>query len=250
MKIWQISDLHFGYHNQQIIDDFCALVEKESPDVVLITGDITHRAKSKQYCMARKFIDSLPCKVVTIPGNHDIPLYKFWKRLVSPYKNYKKFINIDIETSYEDDEIRILGLSSVSQYSPKKGKIHQDQLVKIKQFFCNAKASKLKILMFHHNISQIEKLHKEMASSHELIEVAESVGVDLICTGHLHYSKLLNLDNQPIIAHVGSLSCNRINDQNNSFFKFDYDNRQIKVTNMIYNDMVFSSARTSLYNLV
>lgn len=135
MRIWQISDLHFGYHNQQIIDDFCALVEKESPDVVLITGDITHRAKSKQYRIARKFIDSL----ITIPGNHDIPLYKFWKRMVSPYKNYKKFINADIETSYENDEIRVLGLSSVSQYSPKKGKIHQDQLVEVKQFFGSKK---------------------------------------------------------------------------------------------------------------
>lgn len=104
--------------------------------------------------------------------------------------------------------------------------------------------------MFHHNISQIEKLHKEMASSKELIEAAESVGVDLICTGHLHYSKLLKIDHQPIIAHVGSLSCKRTNDQNNSFFKFDYDNQQIRITNMVYGDTGFRSIATHLYDLV
>ncbi|APC97283.1 metallophosphoesterase family protein [Francisella frigiditurris] len=238
MKILHISDLHFGYHDEHIIQKFKNFTRIENPDLIIVTGDLTHRAKTDQFKAAKEFIKDLPCKTLCIPGNHDVPLYRLYKRFFSPFSKYKNIMNLPKEISFENDLVNVIGLNSVNPKSVKKGKLTSLQLEHIDNYFSHE--NKWNILMFHHNISKIEDLHNPLHSSKDLIEIAKDRPIHIICTGHLHYSHVNPIDEKfPIIAHAGSLSCKRKNDNYNSFFSFDIDLKNLKITKHIYKEGSF-----------
>lgn len=51
------------------------LMDKFRPDLILISGDLTQRARTHEFRLAKEFIRKLPAPVLVVPGNHDIPLY-------------------------------------------------------------------------------------------------------------------------------------------------------------------------------
>jgi predicted phosphodiesterase len=84
----QISDTHFGTEQAPVVEALTALAHQQRPDVVVLSGDITQRARPAQFRAARAFTDRLGAPVLAVPGNHDIPLFDLWTRLRSPYARY------------------------------------------------------------------------------------------------------------------------------------------------------------------
>ena len=85
----QISDPHFGTERAPAVQALLRLAREQAPDVVVLSGDITQRARRSQFDAARAFIDELqPPALVAIPGNHDIPLFNVIARMFTPYANY------------------------------------------------------------------------------------------------------------------------------------------------------------------
>lgn len=147
MKIIHISDLHFGLHRQEIINCFVKEVNEILPEIIIISGDLTHRARSGQFHDLRTFISRLPGKVLLVPGNHDIPAFDVIQRFLTPFEKYRRFINNTLEPAYEDAKLRILGLNSVNPYSIKDGKLSSSSLMKIERFF-KVSDERLNILFF------------------------------------------------------------------------------------------------------
>src|SRR4030095_10141040 len=78
-----ISDVHFGPpHRPELAEKGLAFVEEHRPAAVVLSGDLTQRAKPKQFQEARRFVDRLPAPTLVVPGNHDVPLYRLWERSV------------------------------------------------------------------------------------------------------------------------------------------------------------------------
>ena len=87
-----LSDLHFGTEREvciQAIRDFCEL---HRPEAVIVSGDLTQRARLKQFFDCRQFLDSLDLPYLVVPGNHDIPLFHVWNRFFSPFVRYQAFL--------------------------------------------------------------------------------------------------------------------------------------------------------------
>ncbi|TAL59650.1 MAG: metallophosphoesterase, partial [Legionella sp.] len=120
MRIIQISDLHFGMHEQAIIDPFLQDLRQLQPERVIISGDVTQRALPGQYLLFQDFLKQLPPALV-VPGNHDIPLYDFYERLINPFKNYRRYVSPELEAHFINDKINILGVNSVTPYKLKDG---------------------------------------------------------------------------------------------------------------------------------
>ena len=53
---------------------------QQQPEVIVVSGDITQRAKYEQFFKCRQYLDSLNIPYLVVPGNHDIPLYHVWNR--------------------------------------------------------------------------------------------------------------------------------------------------------------------------
>ncbi len=86
-----LSDLHFGTENvacMQAVQQLCASMR---PEAVVVSGDLTQRARYAQFYACKHFLDSLNLPYLVVPGNHDIPLYHLWNRFFSPFARYQLF---------------------------------------------------------------------------------------------------------------------------------------------------------------
>src|SRR3954453_23307871 len=95
--ILHISDVHFGPpHLPRVSEGVLELIDRLRPGFVVVSGDLTQRAKPEQFRQARAFVDrieSLGVPTLTVPGNHDVPLYRVWERIFNPYGCYKKYFS-------------------------------------------------------------------------------------------------------------------------------------------------------------
>ena len=88
-RLFHVSDVHFGAEDPAAVAWFGALVKAERPDAVVMTGDLTMRARSKQFSAAAAWLQGLGVPVTVEVGNHDLPYFNPWKRFVTPYHRYE-----------------------------------------------------------------------------------------------------------------------------------------------------------------
>src|SRR5437868_15414983 len=110
--IVHLSDLHFGRVDPALLDPLRELVRSIVPNVVVVSGDLTQRAKSEEFEAARAWLDTLPGPQIIVPGNHDISLYNVFRRFVQPLERYKRYITDDLDPMYVDEEIAVLGVNT------------------------------------------------------------------------------------------------------------------------------------------
>ena len=84
--IAHLSDLHFGRHDETAAERLLADISEVKPNITVVTGDLTQRARHRQFAAARAFLEKLPRPVVVIPGNHDVPLYDIVERFLGPFE--------------------------------------------------------------------------------------------------------------------------------------------------------------------
>ncbi|KTD16277.1 metallophosphoesterase [Legionella jordanis] len=221
MKIMHISDLHFGMHLPLVMEAFQKELELLSPDVVIISGDLTQRAKVQQFIALQQFLLSVSTPILVVPGNHDVPLYNIFNRLFKPFKGYSHFVGKHFPSEFINDELAILGVNSVNPLRVKEGKLTSGTLQKIDDFFATQNKA-INILFFHHNFDQIEDLHKPLENEEQFVSFLAGSKIDIVCTGHLHYANvgLIRKKNDRIclVLHAGTLSCSRKKDDWNSYF--------------------------------
>ena len=116
-----LSDLHFGRVERGVLDALRERLWQVQPDLVVVSGDLTQRARARQFREARAFLDTLPQPQLVVPGNHDVPLYNVLARFLAPLAGYRRFVAEDVEPSFVDEEIAVLGLNTARSFTWKGG---------------------------------------------------------------------------------------------------------------------------------
>jgi predicted MPP superfamily phosphohydrolase len=196
-KIVHISDLHFGPpFRPDVGQAVIQFIDKERPHFVVVSGDLTQRAKKRQFEAAKIFLDRLPakCRKIVVPGNHDIPLYRVWERLVSPYGLFRKVLGLNPEDQvHEQDGIKIVALNSTHPYRRiKDGHLTFKQLEMCRAAFANQGG--FKVLVLHHHLFSLDHLRSRALPSFlsRFLTSLEEAGVDMVLSGHAHKSYILN----------------------------------------------------------
>src|SRR5215204_5310780 len=127
-KIAHISDLHFGAADPLVAELLAEAIESIRPDLVVVSGDLTQRARKSQFLEARSFLDRLSFPQLIVPGNHDVPLYNVFDRFVNPLENYQRYITPDLEPFHSDDEIAVAGVNTSRSLTIKGGRISGSQI--------------------------------------------------------------------------------------------------------------------------
>ncbi len=185
--IVHVSDLHFGRTKPLLEKALKAIIERRSPDLVIVSGDITQRATALQFHSAHKFFSSLPYPMLVVPGNHDVPLYSVWRRFFHPYTLYKRYISEELDPQYEDAEMLVVGVNTVRIFKIMEGRVSGKQIARVKALFAVALPGKIKILVSHHPFNiPVGHRKRPLAHARHFWKNQINTGIDIILSGHLH----------------------------------------------------------------
>ncbi|OLI14813.1 metallophosphoesterase family protein, partial [Xanthomonas oryzae] len=146
--ILHLSDLHFGTEKpvcMAAIRQFCL---EHQAEAIVVSGDLTQRARFKQFYDCKQFLDSLERPYLVVPGNHDIPLFDLWTRFVNPFARYQLFFG-KMETVLETEHFFLIGLNSIRRRYHTRGHISLAQIQLVDQILAAAPAHKIKLIAAH-----------------------------------------------------------------------------------------------------
>ncbi len=188
--IAHLSDLHFGRVDSATLEPLQRLVQSLTPDLVVITGDLTQRARRSQFREARDFLASLPQPQIVVPGNHDVPLYRVHERFLRPLGNFRRYITPDLEPMYQDEEVAVVGLNTARSLTLKYGRINRNQAQRTHQRFREAGKNVIRIVATHHPFDLPEGGNDRdiVGRARMVMETLATCGTDLFLAGHLHVS--------------------------------------------------------------
>jgi 3',5'-cyclic AMP phosphodiesterase CpdA len=188
--IVHLSDLHFGRIDTKLIEPLLKVVREAQPDLAIISGDLTQRARAAQFRAARDFLDRLQCAWLVVPGNHDIPLYNAFARFMAPLHGYKRFITSDLYPIHEDNELAVMGLNTARSFATDRGSIDDVQVERAEQYFATVPDSKVKIMVTHHPFDIPDDLSSKyvLRKAARAMEVLSKCKADLFLAGHAHTS--------------------------------------------------------------
>jgi len=185
-----LSDLHFGRVDQGLLAPLRDLIQRIDPDVLVVSGDLTQRAKAEQFEEARAWLDTLPGPQIIVPGNHDISLYNVFRRFVKPLARYKRYITDDLDPVYIDDEIAVVGVNTARSFTIKDGKVSRDQLDVVRKQLAAAPASVTRIVVAHHPFDLPEHSEERdlVNRASRAMQAFSECGIDILMGGHMHVS--------------------------------------------------------------
>lgn len=183
-RFLHVSDLHFGGHGDPELDR--ALLAQWSPDLVIATGDLTHRGRREQHERAATFLRGLGVPVLAVPGNHDIP-YRIPARVRTPWVEFERQWQTT-EPLFASADLHVVGVNSVQPWRHQSGAVRDAQLARVREKLATAAPGALRVVALHHQLLNAPwRARKRPVSrrGHVLQSVA-GAGADLILSGHVH----------------------------------------------------------------
>jgi 3',5'-cyclic AMP phosphodiesterase CpdA len=238
LTLVHLSDLHFGCVDSTLVQSLVTLVKEIRLDVVVVSGDLTQRARTQEFKEARAFLDLLPSPQIIVPGNHDIPLYNPFARFFQPLSKYRRYITDDVEPFYVNREVAIIGINTARSLTIKGGRINQEQILRIRERLAPLDAQIVKIIVSHHPFEVPEGYHeREMVGRARMaMETLAKCRVDIFLAGHLHISHVSNTvvhykikDYSALIIQAGTATSTRNRGEPPSFNILRIDRLQIRV---------------------
>lgn len=192
----QISDTHFGTEQPLVVEAVVALAAQQRPDVVVLSGDITQRARPAQFRAAKAFVDRLGAPVLAVPGNHDIALFDLWARLTRPYARYTKVFGANLEPVFSSPDLLVIGVNTTRAWRHKHGEVSTAQIDRVATLLTAASPQQLRVVVVHQPaaVPQAEERSNLLRGHHAALQVWSAAGADLVLGGHIHLPYALALD--------------------------------------------------------
>lgn len=231
-RIAHLSDIHFGAHDPQVVSATEAWIEKHRPDLIILSGDFTQRARVSQFREAAAYVNRLRARgfpVLAVPGNHDIPLFDVVRRFAAPLERYKRYIDHDLCPFFENDEVAVLGINTARSLTIKDGRINSDQRRLIEQRFATVSPSKTRILVTHHPLFSMPigeggELSEAVGRHEDAVQAINEAGVHIALAGHFHRTyaqaarKMVETAGPSLVIQAGTATSTRFrNDERQSF---------------------------------
>ena len=191
--IAHISDLHFGAADPLIAERLAESIASARPDLLVVSGDLTQRARRTQFAEARAYLDRFRMPKIIVPGNHDVPLYNVFNRFIDPLRRYRQIITPDLRPFYADEHLAVAGINTARSMTIKGGRINRSQIEEVRSRMCTLDERVLKIVVTHHPFDVPEgRDDRDIVGRADVaMPLIASCGADVFLAGHLH------------VAHIG-----------------------------------------------
>ena len=257
-RLIHLSDLHFGAHDEQLVEAVSARIDEERPDLVVISGDFTQRARTEQFKEACGFLEHLRDaghEVLAVPGNHDVPLYDVLRRFLSPLTRYKKYIDDTLCPYHALDGAVVLGINTARSLTFSDGRISHEQMDFIRRSFERA-GDAARILVTHHPLFALpvgEEVAKAVGRSELALDAVAEAGVDILLAGHNHRASthsardLATRAGPALVIQAGTATSIRLRDEQQSFNRVDIDGERVTLTIQTWEDGEFVAGDAQSY---
>jgi 3',5'-cyclic AMP phosphodiesterase CpdA len=189
MTLLQISDPHFGTEQPAVVEALLRLADELRPAVVVVSGDITQRARRAQFDAARAFVSRLsPPALVAIPGNHDIPLFNVIARMFYPYAGFERAFGADLEPAWRSDDFMVIGVNTTRASRHKDGEVSAEQILRVSKRLATASERQIRIVVTHQPVHVLRgsEIHNRLHGHADAIPAWSNAGADVIMGGHIH----------------------------------------------------------------
>src|SRR6202795_208755 len=236
--IAHLSDPHFGRIEPATVQALIATIIEARPDVVVVSGDLTQRAKEREFQEARRFLDAPPSPPIVVPGNHDVPFYNVLARALKPLRNYQRYITQDLEPFYSDEEIAIVGINTARSLTFKNGRINTRQVARSCARLEACGENRTRVIVSHHpfDLPETHELHGLIGRAHMAMAGFARCRVDLILSGHLHISHTSESaprykipGHSALVIHAGTATSTRARGELNSFNIIQVDRSSVSI---------------------
>ena len=253
--IAHLSDLHFGTEVPAIADALLGDVHAHAPSLVIVSGDLTQRARRGQFASARAYLARLPQPQLVVPGNHDVPLYDVARRFLAPLARYRKLIHPDVDPVFSDDELFVVGLNTARSFTWQDGRISLDQIARLKARLAVA-GTRIKVVVTHHPFIPPpgDAGVKLVGRASEALTVLDEQKVDLLLAGHLHHGYVGDTRTHYPAAHraivaaqAGTAISHRTRNEANAYNLITLDREHITIEVRAWTDGAFSRLSTVSY---
>lgn len=233
-RIAHLSDIHFGANDPKIVSATEAWLERHQPDLVVISGDFTQRARIAQFREASAWVNRLRAAghpILAIPGNHDIPLYDVVTRFAAPLRRYKRYISNDLSPWFENEQVAVLGINTARSLTFKDGRINRVQMALIEERFATVSPEKTRILVTHHPLFAMPigagtELSEAVGRHERAVTAVCRAGVHVALAGHFHRTyaeaarKMVERAGGALVIQAGTAASTRL--RNNELQSFNW----------------------------
>ena len=219
-----LSDIHFGkIAHPGVVAALVDEVNASDVGAVAVSGDLTQRARRREFEAARAMLDAFRAPVVVVPGNHDVrawwhnPLDRVWRSTT----RFRQTITPVRVPAVEGDGVLVVGVNSAHGLTVKGGRIRPEALEAMEQRFAAAAPDAFRILVVHHHLVRLAALgdHDIARGARRALAVAHRARVDLVLCGHLHRSHVESIEVAPpsasdpghriVVASAGTATSSR-----------------------------------------
>jgi 3',5'-cyclic AMP phosphodiesterase CpdA len=231
IRLFHVSDLHFGAEDQSALAWFAGIVRDEVPDAILMTGDLTQRARSDEFEAAATWLESLGRPTTIEVGNHDLPMYNPVARIFRPYKRYKTLERL-IERPLEVKGVTIAPLRTTARFQFRlnwsKGLVTPQRLAKTVRLVEDAPEDDLVFVTAHHPLIEAgTRTDARTVGGERALRALANAGAHAVLTGHVHdpFDIEHEVDGNPIrLIGAGTLS-ERVRETRPSFNEIRVEGR-------------------------
>ena len=233
--LFHLSDIHFGLEDNNALDWVAGEISARKPDAVMITGDLTMRARHREFDAARKWILSLDAPVTVEVGNHDMPYFNLLERFFAPYKRFKGMERL-VEREIDLQGLAIVPLKTAVRAQPRlnwsKGWVTDAALTDCLNAIDALPARDAKLVAVHHPLREVGTQGTALTKNGNkaLAELAKR-NVAAVLSGHVHdaFDLVEETPNGPVrMIGAGTLS-QRVRSTPPSFNELTYIDGELSV---------------------
>jgi 3',5'-cyclic AMP phosphodiesterase CpdA len=202
-RILHISDLHLGHGTvSEPLTALRELVPELAPEILVVTGDLTHRGRRPELERARDLLEGVGVPLLAIPGNHDIP-YAFPRRFTRTREAWEGVFGTT-EPSYLSERLAVVGLSSVRPWRQQGGALESSQLDGVAPKLERAQIGALRTVALHHHLAAPpwRAARKRPVRRRDVVlQKLASAGVELVLSGHVHQAAVAERREFEVVEH-------------------------------------------------
>jgi 3',5'-cyclic AMP phosphodiesterase CpdA len=235
IRIVHLSDSHFGTTSDEKLMAIETSIRELKPDLILLSGDITQRAKVREFNAAREFLDRFSgTPIISTPGNHDISLTNFFERLLYPYRRYSTILKHPPEARWRKGDVEVVCMNSTSRFRHKDGALNAIELSRLNE---RSDGVKFRVAVFHHPMDCARPSDQKniIEGSERIAAKLQAEDIDLVVGGHIHDPLMtLSTHRYPGRAFVISVAGTCLSSRTrygvpNSFSVYDIEGSQLGV---------------------